>query len=136
MNFTRSITIIGLVSTLLLVSCSKSAAEESAKAPAVDPRFETAESTLREYNALATHDPVNMAAVLDMFYAENDLQRQIVALERSATALSSLDHAMFDRFQEGWNAKAKHPMDAPDQPAHFKKIEPQRAEAEFISSNN
>ena len=118
-----------------LVGCPGSSSTQNAgDEESADPRFETAESLLAYYNSLTTVEPVNAAGVFGMYRAENDQQRQYIAIARATLPIAQLDFMMYKRFGETLDPKSAGPMLAPCQAAKFTSREEGRAQAEQIDA--
>lgn len=118
--------------SLAAAGCGESQAPAPApRAPAVDPRFASADALLEHYNDLTSGGPrVEAAAVLDLMYAENDVQKKLLAATREVLPLMELEQAMWERFGEGLNVgRGKAPLAAKNQPAQMARREEARAEA-------
>lgn len=122
---------------LSLAACSgeNSGGEQSASASTaaatVDPRFASAEALLQYCNQITTTDPVNPAAQIELVYAENELQQQLLRFMRSVIPITDLDRRMFEKFREGWIPGNTKPMTAPDKPAVMISNDSSRAQAEY-----
>lgn len=77
-----------------------SAATSSVAAPAVDPRFVSAETLLAEFNRLTTVDPIDVAAVMNLHYAETPLQTELIGVSRAMAPLYDLNDAFESRFKQ------------------------------------
>jgi hypothetical protein len=123
-----------LALSLLLCGCDRGQApiaSAAPDAPAVDPRYSSADALLDQYNRLiTTGERVDAGAVLDLIHCENDLQRRIMKLARSMMPMIQLDQAMWERFSAGLDPKSKRPPLAPmPGPARMTQREEQRAQA-------
>src|SRR5690349_11787942 len=124
-----------LVFAVVAISACAKSNEPIAAPVQPDPRFASAEALLEYYNSLTTREPVDMIAVYNACYAENDVQRQYIDASRQLQPFAELDRLMFQKFGECFNPKSKSHMLAPDKPAKMIKLEGQRAEAELINSD-
>jgi hypothetical protein len=97
----------------------------------VDPKYATAESLIETFNSFTTRKPADAARALDLFYPENETQRQYLSIARSMVPMAEWDWLMFERFGEGANPSAKRPLLSPDLPAAITKREEQRAQARY-----
>ena len=116
---------------LTLTGCGSGESEAVAQEPQVDPRFATADALLAHYNSIATRDPVNPDAMMELMYAETPAQQQFINLARLTIPQAKLDHAMFEQFGECLDPKEKRHHLSPDEPAHMSKREESRCQAEF-----
>jgi hypothetical protein len=101
-----SILLLAVVPVLALPGCGGGAETTDAApaAPAVDPRFASADALLDHYNSIAMKGPViDLAAILDLMHAENDLQRRMLGAMRSMMPMYEIEVAMRERFGEGLN---------------------------------
>jgi hypothetical protein len=116
---------------LTLSGCGGAESEAVAQEPQVDPRFATADALLAHYNSIATRDPVNPDAMMELMYAETPAQQQFINLASLMMPLAKLDHAMFEQFGECLEPKDKRHQLSPDEPARMSKREDSRCQAEF-----
>lgn len=129
--------LLPVVIVLLLNACGGSEPEETVvQTPTVDPRFATADAILDTHNAIVTQSPrVDLNAWLDLVYAENDVQRRLLATMRIQIQYFILEQAVFDKFGEHLNPDSKSPPFAPDEPSTMTEYENQRAIAEGVSTD-
>ncbi|TVQ51395.1 MAG: hypothetical protein EA377_12635 [Phycisphaerales bacterium] len=84
-----------------LAGCSRAEAESSdAEETEISIRFPTADSLVAHLNTLLTETPIDYLGVLDLYYPENDLQRELLDLERLMHPLVELEHQGFRQFGE------------------------------------
>lgn len=134
MNTGRVIVALSIVCAALMFGCSGGSADDATAIaqPEVDPRFESAEALVAHYNSLTTRTPVDAVSALDLFYPENNIQRQYLNVSRSMLAMAEFDQAMFEKFGEGFDPKERRPLLSPDQPASIIQRDGARAQARFI----
>ena len=81
--------------------CSRADAEASDTENAeISIRFPTADSLVAHLNTLQGETPVDYLGVLDLYYPETDLQRELLDLERLMHPLAELEHQGFRHFGE------------------------------------
>ena len=68
--------------------------------PSIDPRFVSAETLLAEFNRLTTVDPIDVAAVMNLHYAETPLQTELIGVSRAMAPLYALNDAFQSRFKQ------------------------------------
>lgn len=101
-----------LPSTLILVAtlsgCGGDASDQqTAVPPAADPRFATADALITYYNQLTYEtELIDARATLELYYAENDLQRQMVRVITESVPSIDLEQAMWEQFGQGFNPAA------------------------------
>lgn len=112
-------------------------AAQNSPAGKADARFATPDALIEVFNSHNAMEPVNADAALDLYHAENDLQKRYITLARNMIAYAKLDRLMLERFGERFDPRAptdKKPM-SPDQPAVITKREQDRGEATYLDSN-
>lgn len=72
----------------------------AAQPPPVDPRYATADALVAEFNRMTTTEPVNAAGMLELIYAENQLQRDWLDMGKSMIPIHPLEAAMQKRFKQ------------------------------------
>lgn len=87
-----------------LIGCSSADAEstqaEETEEADLSIRFPTADSLVAHLNQLVTETPIDLLGVLDLYYPETELQRELLDLERLMYPLLELEHQGFQRFGE------------------------------------
>ena len=78
----------------------RAATTASVAAPAVDPRFVSAENLLAEFNRLTTTDPIDPVATLALYYAETPLQTELLSVSRTMTPMYALNDAFQQRYKQ------------------------------------
>ena len=77
-----------------LVGCAgdEESAQESvaAQQPVVDPRYASADALIAEFNRMTTTEPVDVAGMLNLYYAENALQRDWTKSARGGSVAPKL----------------------------------------------
>lgn len=132
--YIRNLLLITIV--ILLNACDGSEPEETAiQAPAVDPRFVSADAMLETYNNIITQAPrVDPHKIFSFMYTENDTQKAMLKSISSTIPYLELDQVVFERFGECLNPKDKIAPLAPDSPAAITERNGQRAIAEGIDA--
>lgn len=72
----------------------------AAQPPPVDPRYATPDAIIAEFNRMTTTDPVDTAGMLNLIYAENELQRDWLDMGKSMIPIYPLEAAMQKRFKQ------------------------------------
>ena len=127
-------TAIAITIIVLLSGCSS---EEPVvnQPPPVDPRFASADALLATFNEIITQPRVDPYAWIDLFYAENDLQRRLLACLRELIPLDNLEQTVYEKFGEHFRPDRKSPPFAPDKPSSIIEYNDQRAIAEGINTD-
>jgi hypothetical protein len=100
------------------------------------PPLPTADALVDHFNSLTTKDPVNVVALHALYFAESDLQRDLVELDRKMTVMYDLDAAMQARFKEPWNpANPTAFVATPNEAATIIERQGNRAVAECVERN-
>ena len=132
----RLLTAIGITIIVLLSACSSQDPEPVVvQPPPVDPRFASADGLLETFNQIITQPRVDPYAVMDLFYAENDLQRRLLALMRDGISFQNLEQTVFEKFGEHLSPDRKSPPFAPDKPSRIIESDGQRVTAEGIDAD-
>ena len=119
------------VTIIVLLSACSSEESEVNQPPPVDPRFASADALVEHYNDLTTVGKIQLSQVVDLFYAETDIQRQYVDATRVAIPIAELEHALTERFDLGSDAPS--PL-APNEPATITERSDRRAVATFVTA--
>jgi hypothetical protein len=128
--------LVAVIATLVIAGCGGSEPKPAEDA-AVDPRFASAESLVDYYNEISFHCArIDPAAQLDLFYAENETQEQIVRILHNMIPYVELQQAVWEHFDEGLSLTAIAPPLAPNlQPARITEHSDQRAQAEEVEAD-
>ena len=125
-----------VIATSLITGCggSEPAAIDE---PPVDTRFASAEALVDYYNEISFRCArIDPAAQLDLFYAENETQEQIVRILHNMIPYVELQQAVWEHFHEGLSLTAEAPPLAPNlQPARITEHSGQRAQAEEVQAD-
>ena len=128
----RFLTAFAITIIVLLSACSSEDPEpEVNQPPPVDPRFVSADALVQYYNEIATVGKINIRQVINLFYAETDIQRQFVDVTRQAIPIAELEHALVERFD--LDTDQLSPL-APNQPATITERSDRRAVATFVTA--
>ncbi len=113
-----------LPSTLILVATLSGCGGDStdsaraASESAIDPRFASADALIAYYNKLTYEaELIDLRAVLELYYPENDLQSQMVRILKLLIPVHDLGAAMWEQFDEGMNPDTRISPVAPHREA-------------------
>jgi len=136
-NIGRSRKLLFIALVLLLNACgSISEPEDTAvQTPTVDPRYATADALLETFNEIVTQPRVDTYAWHDLIYAENDLQRRMLACMRTLIPFHTLEQTVYEKFGEFITPSSKSPPYAPDKPSSITEYDNQRAIAKGINTD-
>lgn len=121
---------------LTLSACGGSETEQTAvQPPPVDPRFASADALLETFNHIITQPRVDPIAWHSLIYAENDLQRRLLACMREGVPFDNLEQTVYEKFGEHFTPGRKSPPLAPDKPSRIIEYNDQRVTAEGINTD-
>ncbi len=96
--------VVVMCALIALIGCSSADAEstqdEEIEEADQSIRFPTADSLVAHLNQLVTEAPVDYLGVLDLYFPETELQRELLDLERLMYPIIELEHQGFQRFGE------------------------------------
>ncbi len=136
---TRTDRLLAVFAVAIIVPLSACSGKESEPGvihpPPVDPRFASADALLETFNHIITQPRVDPVAWHDLIYAENDLQRRLLACMREAVPFDNLEQTVYEKFGEHFTPGRKSPPFAPDKPSSIIEYNDQRVTAEGINTD-
>ncbi len=93
----------------LLPGCSSGEveAEPVAEAPAVDPRFASPEALIKHFNELNASSALRLDAEIVLYYAENQLQREMIRVMKADSAWVDYSRALNTRFGHEYDFESR-----------------------------
>lgn len=131
----RSRNVLLIVIVLSLNACGSEPEDAATQTPTVDPRFASADAILETYNQIITQPRVDPHAWHNLFYAENDLQRRVLACLGTIIPFHNLEQKVYEEFGELFTPNSKSPPYAPDKPSKMIEYNDHRAIAEGINTD-
>ena len=111
---------LAIVVALAAAGCGGEAEPAVPAAPAVDPRFASADALLAYYNVLTVDRPIlDPDSLVELFYAENQTQERLVRIVRSSIPLMHFGQALWERFGETLDGKKTATLAPNPRPAYF-----------------
>lgn len=121
------------IAAIGLSGCGGSPQPAAPEAPAVDPRYATAEALVEHYNGCMTRPPRDLRTMKGLVYAENEIQRQALAIMDMMVVTQEFARAFEARFNEPWSRQLSESDKKADQPARLTRVDAQRADGEYVS---